>query len=118
MCAAHAAQSRRQNPAAREIAPVMLLAQFNERFVGALHDPLATDVDPGTRRHLTEHHQTFLVEFAKMLPVCAGRHKIRICNENPGCIGVRAKHARRLAGLNQQRLFVFELAQTTNDRVI
>ena len=53
-----------------------------------------------------------------MLPVCPGRHKIRICNENPGCIDVRAKDACRAAGLNQQRLIVFELAQTTNDRIV
>ena len=43
---AHAAKPGGQYPLSTQVARVMLATHFHERLVGALHDPLAADVDP------------------------------------------------------------------------
>ena len=58
----------------------MLPAHLDEGLVGSLHDSLAADVYPRAGRHLTEHHEPFFVELAKMIPVRPGRHEIRVGN--------------------------------------
>src|SRR6185312_11537416 len=49
--AAHAAETRGENPLAGQIAAVVLTAHLDERFVRALDDALRADVDPGAGRH-------------------------------------------------------------------
>ena len=66
--AAHAAEARREDPLAVRVAAVMLAARLDERFVRALHDALAADVDPRAGRHLAEHHQPLAVELVEVLP--------------------------------------------------
>src|SRR3546814_10236900 len=62
LCAAHAAQARREDPFARPVAVVMLAAKLDERFISALYDALRADVDPGACRHLAVHHQALRSE--------------------------------------------------------
>ena len=75
----------------------MLAAHLDEGFVGALHDALAADVDPGAGRHLAVHHQTFAIEFAEVFPSAPMRDQVRVRDQDAWRVGVRAKHADRLA---------------------
>ena len=54
--AAHAAEAAGEDPAPCEIAAIMAAPDLDEGLVGALHDALAADVDPGAGRHLAVHH--------------------------------------------------------------
>ena len=74
--ATHATEARRQNPAPGEIPAVVLPPHLHKRLVGALHDSLATDIDPRTGRHLAKHHQAFLIQLAKVLPVRPRGHEV------------------------------------------
>ena len=98
----HAAKPGRQYPLAVQVAGVMPAAHLYKRFVSALHDPLAADVDPRPGRHLPEHHQTGPVEFTKVFPGRPRRHQVRIGDQHPGRVLVRLEHADRLAGLHQK----------------
>ena len=101
----------------REVAAEVLLARGDERLVGALHDALRADVDPRAGRHLAEHHQPMAVEFVEMLPGGPMRHEVRVGQQHARGVGVRWKHADRLARLDQQRLVVFEPAKRFDDLV-
>ncbi len=115
--AAHAAQSRRQNPLVREVAAEMLAARLGESLVRALHDALAADVDPRPGRHLAEHHEALAVELVEVLPRRPLGHEVRIGDQHARRVGVRLEHADRLARLDQQRLVVVQLAQRRDDGV-
>ena len=115
--AAHAAEACGQDPATGQAAAVMLTGHLDEGFVGALHDALAADVDPGARRHLAEHHQALAVEFVEMLPGGPARHEIGIGDQDARRVGMGAEHPDRLARLDQQRLVGFELAKCCHDAV-
>ena len=116
--AAHAAQAGGEDPAPFQVAVVMLAAHFHEGFVGALHDALAADVDPAAGGHLPVHHQTLFIEFVEMLPRGPVRHQVGIGDQHARRIGVGGEHADRLAGLHQQGLVVFQVAQRFQDGVI
>ena len=75
LCAAHAAESGREDPLVGEHAAVVLAPRFGERLVRPLHDSLTADVDPRAGRHLAEHHQALAVELVEVLPASpsAGR---------------------------------------------
>jgi hypothetical protein len=45
------------------------------------------------------------------------RHEVRVGDEHTRRVGVRAEHADRLAGLNEQRLIALEATQSCNDAV-
>jgi hypothetical protein len=55
--AAHAAEAAGQDPAALEVAAIVPPADLDEGLVGALHDALAADIDPGAGGHLAVHHE-------------------------------------------------------------
>ena len=117
LCAAHTAEPCGQDPAPGEIAFVVLATHLDEGLVRALDDALAANIDPGTGRHLPEHHEAFPVELAKMLPVCPGGHQVRVGNQHARRIGVRAKDTHGLARLHEQRLVVAELLERRHDCV-
>ena len=115
--AAHAAQARGEDPAAGQVAAVVLAAQLGEGLVGALNDPLGADVDPRAGRHLAVHHQALAIEFVEMLPGRPARHQVGVGDQHPGRVGVGAEHAHRLAGLDQQGLVVLQAPQRRDDAV-
>ena len=80
----------------------MLARRLGKRLVGPLNNALSTDINPGACGHLTEHHQAGPIKFVKMLPGCPTRDQIRIRNQHPGRVFMRAKNANRFARLNQQ----------------
>ena len=90
---------------------------LDERFIGALHDALAADIDPRSGRHLAEHHQSFAVEFVKMLPRGPMRNQVRIGDQNARRIGMRTENADRLSGLHEQGFVSFQFAQRLHDAV-
>ena len=106
---------RIQRPA--RLPPIMLAAHLDEGLVGALHDALAADVDPRAGRHLAVHHQALAIELVEMLPGRPVRHEVGVGDQHARRIGMGAEHADRLAGLHQQRLVGFELAQRRDDAV-
>ncbi len=115
--AAHAAEARGQNPFAGEAAAVVLAAGFDEGLVGALHDALAADVDPRAGRHLAVHHQALAIELVEVRPGRPVRHEVGVGDQHARRVGVRAEDADGLAGLHEQRLVGFELAQRGDDAV-
>ncbi len=100
--AAHAAQPGGEDPASAEVVVVVLTSRFHEGFVGALHDALRADIDPGTGGHLAVHHQTRFIQLMEVIPGRPVRHQIGVCQQHAGCIRVGAEDADRLAALDQQ----------------
>ena len=116
--AAHAAETGGQNPAALEIAAEMLAAHLDEGLVGALHDALRADIDPGAGRHLAVHHQALAIELVEIIERRPMRHDVGIGDQHARRIGVGPENADRLAGLHQQRLVVLQRLQRRHDAVI
>ena len=113
----HASEPGGQDPLAGEIAAIMLPAHLDEGLVCSLHDSLTADINPRTGCHLTEHHETLLVEFAKVIPVGPCRNEIGVRDQHPRCVFMCLEHADRFSGLHQQRLVIFELDQGFDDRI-
>ena len=116
--AAHPAQACGQDPLVRELAPVVLPSRLGKRFVRALDDALAADVDPRARGHLAVHHQALAIQFVEVVPVRPLRHEIRIRDQHARRIGVRPEYADRLAGLDQQAFVGFERTQRFDDALV
>ena len=67
--AAHAAEARGERDRAGERAAEAPAGDLGEALVGALHDPLAADVDPRAGGHLAVHRQPQRLEPAELVPV-------------------------------------------------
>ena len=109
-------------PAVTTSAPAQRAAEMaarrgGERLVGALQDPLGSDVDPASGRHLAVHRQAAMLEVAERLPGRPGRHEQRVGDQHARRAGVRAEDADRLARLHEQRLVVLESRSDGDDRV-
>ena len=115
--AAHAAEAGGEDPAALEVAAVVLAAGLDEGLVGALNDALGADVDPGAGGHLAVHGQALLIELVEMVPGRPVRHEVRVGDEDAGRVLVGAEDADRLAGLDEQRLVGLEPLQAVDDEV-
>ena len=115
---AHAAKPGGEQPLAAEVAAMMLTAHLDEGFVSALHDPLGANVNPGAGGHLAVHRQPLAIEFVEMFPIRPFRDKIGIGDQHPRRIFMGAKHADRLAGLDQQGFVRFQPLQRFDDPVI
>ncbi len=96
----------------------MLTTGFDEGFIGALHNPLAANVDPATRGHLAIHRQPFGIQFVKVFPGRPVWDQVGVGNQNARRVFVGFKHADRLAGLHQQGFVVFQFGQGLNNGVI
>ncbi|MNC07674.1 hypothetical protein D3C75_552300 [compost metagenome] len=96
----------------------MLTPGLNEGFVGALHDALATDVDPAPGRHLAVHRQPLRIQLVKVFPGCPVWHQVGVGDQHARGIFMGFKHADRLTGLHQQGLVVFQFGERGNHRVI
>ncbi len=90
---------------------------LGEAFVGALHDALAADVDPRARGHLAVHRQPERLETPELVPRGPLGHEVGVGEQHPRRPLVGAKHADRLAGLDEQRLVAGQRAQRARDRV-
>ena len=95
----------------------MPAAEFGEGFVGALNDALAADVDPRAGRHLAVHHQALAIELVEFVPGRPVRHEIGIGDQHARRVRVGVENADRLAGLDEQRLVVFQPLQRGDDAV-
>ena len=93
------------------VPPKCRRADGGERFVRALHDALAADVDPAAGRHLAVHRQAAVLEIAEVLPRRPRRHEQRVGDEHARRAGMRPEDADRLARLHEQRFVVLERAQ-------
>ena len=115
--AAHPAEARGQDPAALEVAAIMLAAHLGEGLVGALDDALGADVDPRAGRHLAVHHQPLAIELVEMLPGRPFRHQVGIGDQHPRRVRMGAEDPDRLARLDEQGLVVLEPLQSLDDPV-
>src|ERR1700683_4066776 len=95
----------------------MLPPHLSEGLVGALHDALATDVDPRARGHLTEHGESAPVEFVEVLPGRPVRYQVRVRNQYPRRIRVGVEDPDRLTGLNQQSFILLQRLQGFDDSI-
>ncbi len=116
--AAHAPEPAGQDPASGEITAVVPAADLDEGFIGALHDALAADIDPRAGSHLPVHHQPGAIELVELLPRGPMGNDVGICDQHPRCVGMGAKDAHRLAGLDQQRLVIAEGLQRGDNAII
>ncbi len=115
--AAHASQSRRHDEAARQIASEVPGCRRGKRLVGALHDPLAPDVDPGSGRHLAVHRESEPLEAPELLARRPRRNQERIRDQDAGSILVRRKDADGLSRLDEERLVAAQARQRRHDRL-
>ena len=113
--AAHAAKTGGQDPAAGEIAAIMLAADFDEGLVGALNDALGADIDPRAGGHLAVHHQALAIELVEMIPGRPVRHEVGIGDQHARRVGMGAEHADRLARLDEQGLVGLQPLQRGDD---
>jgi len=116
--ATHAAEAGGEDPAAFQVAVVVLATGFDEGFVGALDDALAADVDPAAGGHLAVHGQALGIQFVEVLPTGPVRHQVGVGNQYARCIAVGLEHADRLARLHQQGFIVIEVGQALDDLVV
>ena len=115
--AAHAAEAGGQDPAALEVAAVVLAAGLDEGLEGALHDALGADVDPGAGGHLAVHHQALAVELVEMRPGRPVRHEVGVGDQDARRVGMGPEDADRLAGLDEEGFVVVERAERGDDAV-
>ena len=106
--AAHAAEAGGHHEPSLQGAAEVLAGAFGERLVGPLQDALRADVDPGAGGHLAEHGEAERLEAAEFVPGRPARHEVRVGDQHPRRLVVRAEDADRLAALHQQRLVVFQ----------
>ena len=100
-----------------KIAAIVPAPHLDERLVGALHDALRADIDPGAGGHLAVHHEPLAIELVEAVPGRPVRHEVGVGDQDPRRVGVGAEHADRLAGLDEQRLIALEAAQRRDDAV-
>src|SRR5262249_19919774 len=89
----------------------------SESFEGALHDPLATDVNPRTGRHLSVHRQSHPFEAIKLGIIIPLTNEVGVGDQDARCFIMRAEFPNRLSRLNEKRLVVFNVTQRTKDCV-
>ena len=88
-----------------------------ECLVGALDDPLGSDVRPSAGRHLTIHREAQRLELVERLPVRPFRHEMRIRDQHPRRVPVCLEDRHRLSTLHDQRLVVTEAPERLDDPV-
>ena len=115
--AAHAAEAGGERDRPGERAAEAPAGDLGEALVGALHDPLAADVDPGAGGHLPVHRQPERLEAPELVPVRPLADEVGVGDQHPRRPLVGAKDADRLARLDEQCLVVAERAQLADDRV-
>ena len=82
-----------------------------ECFERSLHDSLAPDVNPRTGGHLAVHCQPEPFEPIELGVIVPLSNEIRICDQNARRFIMGAKFSNGFAGLNQQRLIIFQFAE-------
>ena len=93
-------------PPGEIVRPEVLPPRRRERLVGALQDSLGADVDPRPGGHLAVHDQAGALELAELLPGGPFRDQVRVRDQHPGRVRMRAQHADGLPALHQQGLVV------------
>src|SRR5580704_19379382 len=78
LCAAHATKACGDSDGAGKRVIEILLCRAAKSLVRPLQYPLRTDVDPGTRGHLTVHHQSRRIEFVELFPCSPMRYKVGV----------------------------------------
>ena len=109
--AAHAAQSAGEIEPAREVAAEVPAGDLEIGFVGALHDPLAADVEPAARVHLPIHGEAEPVELGEGLERRPARHDVGVGDQDARRFRVGAENSDRFAALHQQGLVGLQPAQ-------
>jgi len=66
---------------------------------------------------MAEHHEALLLELVEVFPGGPVAHQVRVGDEHPRRVGMRAEDAHRLPRLDQQGLVVFELLERLDDPV-
>ena len=94
-----------------EVAAEMFVGGSGEGFVGALDDALRADVNPRAGGHLAVHDEAELFELVELLPVGPVADEVGVADKHARRIFVGAEDGDGLAGLDQQRLVVIEVAQ-------
>jgi hypothetical protein len=82
-----------------------------------LKNALRANVNPGPGSHLPKHNQAFLVQDIEIILRCPMGHQVRICDQYARRVRVALENRHRFAGLNQQRLIIFQVAQRLEDSV-
>ena len=98
--APHSANTGRQRDASFQRSAEVLTCELRKRLVRSLQDPLRSDIDPRSGRHLAVHRQSLRFEFAKDAPVGPFRYEIRVRDDHARRACVRLPNRDRLATLH------------------
>ena len=116
LCAAHAAEARRQDRPPPQIGRAEVhLAGGREGLVRPLKDPLGADVDPAPGGHLAEHRQVERLEPPELVPGRPAGHEQRVGDQHARRGGVRPEDTHRLAALDEQRLVLAQLEEAADE---
>ncbi|OPZ72962.1 MAG: hypothetical protein BWY83_00375 [bacterium ADurb.Bin478] len=118
LSAAHTAQTSGENKPAVRRAVEIFFRTGGKGLKSALQNPLAADINPTARGHLTVHGQAQRLEPAEFIPGRPSGHQQRVGDQNPRRIFMRSEYRHRFAGLNQQRLIILKPFQRIDDRMI
>jgi hypothetical protein len=107
----HATQTGGQCQGMLQAASKALASSLGKRLIGALHDTLRADVNPGTSGHLAIHCQAHGFQATKFVPCPPVGNEVGIGDESPRCAWVGMDDAHGLTGLYKERLVIFETPQ-------
>jgi hypothetical protein len=62
--------------------------------------------------HLAVHHEALAIELVEVVERRPVRHQVRVGDQHPWRVRVRAKHPNRFSGLHAKRLVRFEVTQS------
>src|SRR5690606_37667706 len=78
LSATHSSQTCADEQLSRKVIVEMLRGTSHKGLVGALKYPLATDIDPASRCHLAEHHETLFFQVIEVLPCRPSRDQVAV----------------------------------------
>ena len=116
LCAAHPAQAGGEDrPSGETGGAEMPLRRGREGLVRALENPLRSDVDPASGRHLAEHRQPEPLQPAELVPGRPARDDHRVGDQDTRRGGMGAEDADRLAALDEEGFLRAEPEQGAHD---
>src|SRR5216117_59182 len=95
----------------------MLSRSRGKRLIRPLNDPLSSNVDPASRRHLPVHGELERFQAIEFIPRCPMRYKIRIRHQYTQYVSKRAHDTHRLASFDKKRLVILQAAKGAHHAV-
>src|SRR5699024_5812496 len=105
---AHTTQPGRYQQFTLQRSVKLLAGTLCKSFVSTLQNTLRTNINPGTRRHLSIHRQSHFIETTELFPVGPLWYQMSIRDKHAGSFFVGFKYSHRLPALNQHSFIIFQ----------